>query len=1458
MVPGESWFAPSHEKAAWDALVFEYYHSKHRHPALRTAPTPSPAATDITGDGEAIWPAPRVSLAYLRRLVSRVLPLICPPNTLDSRLQALTIRELMAGAILRPVCTALIDPDTWNLQVDQFLTRAIEEQNMVAQLRRALNEQSTPVDLLGPTAQTAPGNLTTMAARLQGAASHALAHALPFSTRSSVRDAPSFDRFIESIKHCRNLEEVKQVRNQIVAQIRTKRILVEGKAASDIVHGDRVKDLHVYINRLVVAKRLAEKRILALGREVYQKDRYSSYFLTLEGGAPATTSLATRALPGTSGPAHPYPTSPRLSFHDILSNHTALSYFTEYMDLIGKVIDLQFWLTVEGLKRHPHSTDRPGLATVLHAIYRTYFATDTVDELDLAAEIDADLRARLALFHRSHPTPEEDAPSTLPATVTQDSDAESLAARSQDLFELVISAQYDVFQYMKENYYPLFLRSGLYYRFLTAYAPHGPDALPSPSLNGSVTAPITIGSVPTTPQTRPTSVHPSDATSVRSLGTHRLGRSPSISSSTMSRGLRAGSITTTRPPDLLGRLRGTVPAGDKSLASTTLSAATVSIQSSAALPSVEPELRSGSTKSATPSLVDRLMLGDRRSRPSLLSPVPPRREPSIQHTVVTSPAPDSLLSSEPRQSPMSSHSRSDAEHEVPPEPIDIPEADLLPTGAVEAVEAALSSIIQSNRGQGSGAPGPSATRNSEGAEAQLDERSFADGSGSTPVTPTPGSPLHPPPSSASLLQGTYDIVSSYARWWPHAKDVESDTAKRPSLLAQILPNLGTNASQTDPETLPPAESPVVPPAATDGHPAGPCGKGEDSTSDDDLDGRSSGVPASPTADHVHYAPPGDLLLPAKVAQIAQDLDRKRQQSAIVMTLIAKADQLGKANELRILRRSQSALAREIQLLAYQKQQYERQAAENVIVPGSTRIAIPSCTRGFARARSATDGEPGGSLPCTTPETEADTDDLAVTAYTLYLIEVQQMASDGDYDTGWMVARRYREFSALHQQLRQRFPVVRTYDFPRKHHLPTLTQIWPLGPGATGGSGTRKGRPWPAHVESRREALERYLQNVTRHEEVCHSYELRRFLSQQQPELDLGTAPTAPPCTAGGSSPGSRGSLRTDSPVPAMTRARPRAGTTGTRHRSGSGTFKHARHRSGSTSSPRRPRRREQRVTIDPTETPLQNLAIPKKPLLLQSPSTPGRPSAPSLTFSSAPLPASAVRDPAGFLPPIQQTIADGLVDLLGGPFMLDLVSQQLGREVASLTDSSVTLPTGSVTAPAGASATGATSFTDPLCDLVLEIFELKERSNWLRKRAITLLLRNVLGGTIERRLRDALDGVLGQGPLVHYLGILHRTFWPDNAAPFTPPAPRSDAEKFEARSTAAAKWLFFVPSLVGNMVGRRNARRGASRLFNLLQNPYLNENLVYHILDEVVLHLFPELQGLESVTLPMNHGTQAF
>ena len=104
--------------------------------------------------------------------------------------------------------------------------------------------------------------------------------------------------------------------------------------------------------------------------------------------------------------------------------------------------------------------------------------------------------------------------------------------------------------------------------------------------------------------------------------------------------------------------------------------------------------------------------------------------------------------------------------------------------------------------------------------------------------------------------------------------------------------------------------------------------------------------------------------------------------------------------------------------------------------------------------------------------------------------------------------------------------------------------------------------------------------------------------------------------------------------------------------------------------------------------------------------------------------------------------------------------------------------------------------------------------------------------------------------LMSYIQIFRESLWP-NGQLKPPGAPRTAEERLHTRDDANRKLsslipgmsfllriLFFVlklffKDLAANMIGRSNARRGARRIFAVLQNRRLNQHLIYTIVDEV-------------------------
>lgn len=199
-------------------------------------------------------------------------------------------------------------------------------------------------------------------------------------------------------------------------------------------------------------------------------------------------------------------------------------------------------------------------------------------------------------------------------------------------------------------------------------------------------------------------------------------------------------------------------------------------------------------------------------------------------------------------------------------------------------------------------------------------------------------------------------------------------------------------------------------------------------------------------DRIQEAAPGDLGLIEAISALDADIDRLTAQSHIVDSLTAKAELTNNSAELRILRKSEQSLQREIKRKDMQRQQYIVQESDNGLY-GRAAVSIKSVMIGR----------------------EDDGHEFA-----LYVIEVKRQAGEQMPAATWAIARRYSQFHEMHKRLRARFPAVREFDFPRRQALFTLQKDF---------------------VQKRRVVLERYLKSLLLVPAICGSQELRAFLSQ---------------------------------------------------------------------------------------------------------------------------------------------------------------------------------------------------------------------------------------------------------------------------------------------------------------------------------------------------------------------------
>jgi len=128
-------------------------------------------------------------------------------------------------------------------------------------------------------------------------------------------------------------------------------------------------------------------------------------------------------------------------------------------------------------------------------------------------------------------------------------------------------------------------------------------------------------------------------------------------------------------------------------------------------------------------------------------------------------------------------------------------------------------------------------------------------------------------------------------------------------------------------------------------------------------------------------------------------------------------------------------------------------------------------------------------------------------------------------------------------------------------------------------------------------------------------------------------------------------------------------------------------------------------------------------------------------------------------------------------------------------------------------------FVKPICDIFLEVFELNRGNNWLRGRAVVVVLHQLLGGTIERKVRENVKGLVQEEAVMKYVRLLKDTMWPGGKK--KEGKPRTPGEKSKTRTEASLMLATLVPDLAGSVVGRINAQAASRRIFATFNNPRL-------------------------------------
>ncbi|KAM4539938.1 sorting nexin-13 isoform 1-T1 [Odontesthes bonariensis] len=144
--------------------------------------------------------------------------------------------------------------------------------------------------------------------------------------------------------------------------------------------------------------------------------------------------------------------------------------------------------------------------------------------------------------------------------------------------------------------------------------------------------------------------------------------------------------------------------------------------------------------------------------------------------------------------------------------------------------------------------------------------------------------------------------------------------------------------------------------------------------------------------------------------------------------------------------------------------------------------------------------------------------------------------------------------------------------------------------------------------------------------------------------------------------------------------------------------------------------------------------------------------------------------------------------------------------------------------------------------LMDEVFDLKEKNQWLRrniKNLLQQLIRATYGDTINRKIVDHVDYMTSPEQVADYVKKFRDSYWPNGILAETPPR-RDKCIRMRTRIAAKTSLLGIMPDELKHIIGADTTRKGILRVFDMFQYQPMNRRLVYVFLEGFLETMFPQ------------------
>ncbi|XP_036358429.1 sorting nexin-13 isoform X1 [Octopus sinensis] len=144
--------------------------------------------------------------------------------------------------------------------------------------------------------------------------------------------------------------------------------------------------------------------------------------------------------------------------------------------------------------------------------------------------------------------------------------------------------------------------------------------------------------------------------------------------------------------------------------------------------------------------------------------------------------------------------------------------------------------------------------------------------------------------------------------------------------------------------------------------------------------------------------------------------------------------------------------------------------------------------------------------------------------------------------------------------------------------------------------------------------------------------------------------------------------------------------------------------------------------------------------------------------------------------------------------------------------------------------------------LMDEVFDLRQKNQWLRRRLVAILrqlIKATFGDMINRKIVEHVDWMTSAEQMAEYVKTFRDSFWPYGSLADRNPA-RDENTKLRTRVVCRARMLGSIPDEMRHLMGNETVKIGVVRVFNMFQHKSLNKRLVYVFLEGMLETLFPQ------------------